>query len=168
LLGHKGVVPVSWWGRLLAASAMIASILLLSLLTGVIASVLTIRQFDSGISHPSDLRYARVVSITSSTSADYLRRRRIAFQTRPTARAALQAVIDRQADAAVYDEALLKYLANTEFAESIQVLPISFNTQEYAIALRPNSPLRKPINGALLRYRASDGWDDLLYRYLGE
>lgn len=62
----------------------------------------------------------------------------------------------------------MKYLANTRFADNIQVLPISFNTQEYAIALRPGSPLRKPINEALLRYRASDSWDDLLYRFLGD
>lgn len=79
LLGHKGVVPVSILGRILAASAMIASILLVSLLTGVIASVLTVQQLDSGISHPSDLRHVRTVTVGSSTSADYLRRRRISF-----------------------------------------------------------------------------------------
>jgi hypothetical protein len=35
-------------------------------------------------------------------------------------------------------------------------------------ALKPQSPLRRPLNEALLRYRASDPWDDLIYRYLGE
>lgn len=168
LLGHKGIVPVSTLGRLVAGCAMIASLLLLSLLTGVIASVLTIQQLDVGIVHPSDLRHVRVVSVASSTSADYLDRRRIAFQTRPAAAEALQAVVDGQADAVVYDEAMLKYLAHSEFPESILVLPVSFNTQEYAIALQPGSPLRKPLNEALLRYRASDHWDELIYRYLGE
>ena len=167
LLGHKGVIPASTLGRILAAFAMIASILLVSLLTGVIASVLTVRQLESGIARPSDLRHVRTVTVASSTSADYLRRRRIRFQTRATAAEALQAVARNDSDAAVYDEALIKYLANTEFSESIQVLPISFNIQEYAIALPPGSPLRKRINEALLRYRASDSWDDLVYRYLG-
>jgi ABC-type amino acid transport substrate-binding protein len=147
---------------------MIASILLLSLLTGVIASVLTVQQLDTGIAHPRDLRHVRAVTVASSTSADYLRRRYISFQTRPTAQAALRAVADGQADAVVYDQALLKYLANTEFVGIVQVLPVSFNTQEYAIALRPESPLRKPLNEALLRYRASDGWDELIYRFLGD
>lgn len=167
LLSHKGVVLVSVWGRVVAACSMIASIMLLSLLTGVIASVLTVQQLDIGIKHPSELRHVRVVTVASSTSADYLRRRRIGFQTLPTAAAALQAVADRQADAAVYDEPLLKYMVNTEFAETMQVLPVSFNTQEYAIALPPESPLRKPINEKLLQFRASDGWDELVYRYLG-
>jgi ABC-type amino acid transport substrate-binding protein len=168
LLGHKGVIPVSTLGRTLAACAMLLSILLLSLLTGVIASVLTVHQLDTGIYHPSDLTNVRVVTVASSTSAEYLRRRRVAFETRPTAEAVLQAAAEGEADAAVYDDALLKYLANSGFAETIQILPISFHTQEYAIALRPNSPLRKPLNEAMLRYRASDGWEELTYRYLGE
>lgn len=168
LLGHKGIVPVSAWGRIVAVCSMLASIMLLSLLTGVIASVLTVRQLETGLDHPSDLRHVRTVTVSASTSADYLRRRRIRFQTKATAEEALQSLARGDSDAVVYDEALLKYLATTEFADSIQVLPLSFNEQEYAIALQPDSPLRKPLNGVLLRYRASDAWDELVYRYLGE
>lgn len=167
LLGHKGVIPVSILGRILAMTAMLLSILLLSLLTGVITSVLTIGQLDTGIGHPSDLSDVRVVTVANSTSANYLLRRRIAFRTRNTADAVLQAVAQGAADAAVYDAALLKYMANREFAESIQVLPLTFNAQEYAIALPSDSTLRKPLNEALLRFRASDSWDELIVRYLG-
>jgi ABC-type amino acid transport substrate-binding protein len=167
LLGHKGVVPMSLWSRLLAACAMLASIMLLSILTGVIASVLTVRQLETGIEHPTDLRHVRTVTVASSTSAEYLRRRRISFKTRATAQEALEAIVDRDADAVVYDQAMLKYLANSSFFETVHVLPVAFNTQEYAIALRPGSPLRKPINEALLKFRASDSWDVMLYRYLG-
>lgn len=168
LLGHKGVFPASLGGRIVAACSMIASILLLSLLTGIIASVLTVQQLETGIAHPTELRHVRTVTVASSTSADYLRRRRIGFQTYATAEFALQALTRGEADAAVYDEALLKYLANTIFAENIRVLAMSFNEQEYAIALQPNSPLRKPLNDALLRFRAGDSWDELVFRYLGE
>ncbi len=168
LLGHKGIVPVTAWGRLVAGCTMLASILLLSLLTGVIASVLTVRQLEIGISSPSDLRSVRTVTVEHSTSADYLRRRRISFRTQSTAEAALEDVVRGRSDAAVYDEALLRYLAITEFADGIHVLPVSFNTQEYAIALQPDSALRKPLNEALLRFRTSDSWEDLVYRYLGD
>ena len=161
-------MPVSAWGRLLAAAAMISSIFLISTLTGIIASVLTLQQLDTGISQPEDLKRVRVVTVASSTSADYLRSRHIGFQSRPNADAMLNSVVEGKADAAVYDEALLKYLVNTKFSESILVMPVSFNTQEYAIALRPESELRKPLNEALLRFRASDNWDDLIYRYFGD
>ena len=168
LLGNKGVVPVNTWSRVVAGFSMFGSILLVSLLTGIIASVLTVQHLEVGITDVDDLRNVRVVTVESSTSAEYLSRRRVTYRTRASAEEALRAVVDNEADAAVYDEALLKYLTLTEFSDKLQVLPVSFNTQEYAIALKPETPLRKPINEALLRFRASDNWDDLIFRYLGD
>lgn len=168
LLGHKGINPVSTAGRLVAVSAMVASFLVLSVITGVITSVLTVHQLDSGIDDPNDLRNARVVTVSPSTAADYLTRRRVSFRAMPTAEAALQAVAEGRADAAVYDKPLLRYLVTEKFSETVQVLSVSFNTQEYAIALAPDSPLRKPLNTALLSYRASDLWEEMIFRYLGE
>ncbi|WP_182867912.1 transporter substrate-binding domain-containing protein [Rhodopirellula sp. JC639] len=168
LLGHKGIAPVSIWGRVLATIAMLASIAVISLITGVVASALTVRQLDIGIAHPSDLRHVTVVTVSGSTSADYLRSRRIAFRVYATPEEALRAVDDGKADAVVYDRALMNYLALLEFNDRIEVLPVSFNSQEYAIALKPDSELRRPLNEELLRYRATDAWSDLLYRYLGE
>ncbi|WP_339729533.1 transporter substrate-binding domain-containing protein [uncultured Gimesia sp.] len=168
LLGHKGIVPVSKMGRLLALVAMFASIIVLLILTGVITSVMTVQQLNSGITRVTDLHHVRVASVTSSTSAEYLRQRRIFFHGYSTPQEAIQAVVEDRADAVVYDAALLKYLAREEFSNRIDVLPVLFNIQEYAIALQINSDLRKPLNEELLRYRESDPWDALLYRYLGE
>lgn len=168
LLGHKGIVPVSTMGRVLAMLAMLVSLIILSILTGVITSVLTVQQLDVGIKHPTDLHRLRVATVSSSTSVDYLRQRRVFFREFESPDAALQAVDDGQADAVVYDDALLKYLAIERFPNRIDVLPILFNVQEYAIALRPDSELRKSVNEELLRFRESDAWDELVYRYLGE
>ncbi len=168
LLGHKGIIPVSTLGRVLATLAMFASIIVLSILTGVITSVLTVQQLDTGISRATDLHDVRVATVESSTSADYLRHRRIFFRSYDTPHDAIEAVDDGNADAVVYDAALLKYSASTEFANLIDVLPITFNVQEYAIALPLGSQLRKRLNEELLRYRESDAWEELVYRYLGE
>tara|TARA_R110002111_G_scaffold255157_1_gene321221 strand:+ start:8834 stop:9940 length:1107 start_codon:yes stop_codon:yes gene_type:complete len=168
LLGHKGIVPVSKMGRVLAAVAMFASIIVLLILTGMITSVMTVEQLNSGITRVTDLHHVRVASVTSSTSAEYLRQRRIFFHAYSTPQEAIQAVDEDKADAVVYDAALLKYLASEEFSNRIDVLPVLFNIQEYAIALQVNSALRKPLNEELLRFRESDAWDELVYRYLGE
>ncbi|MEZ6080201.1 MAG: transporter substrate-binding domain-containing protein [Pirellulaceae bacterium] len=168
LLGHKGITPVSTLGRILATCAMLCSIIVLSIFTGIITSVLTVQQLDTGILDVTDLHRARVVTVQASTSEDYLRNRRIAFRSYPDANGAIQAVEKDEADAVVYDAALLKYLATEKFANRINVLPVTFNVQEYAIALSPNNQLRKPLNSELLRYRESDAWEDLVYRYLGE
>lgn len=168
LLGHRGIMPVSAMGRILATCAMLCSIIVLSVFTGIITSVLTVQQLDTGILDVTDLHRARVVTVEASTSEDYLRKRRIVFRSYPDAHGAIQAVEKDDADAVVYDAALLKYLATEKFANRINVLPVTFNVQEYAIALSPNSQLRKPLNSELLRYRESDAWEDLVYRYLGE
>lgn len=168
LLGHKGVVPVSVMGRILATCAMLASIVVLSIITGVVTSVLTIQQLDVGIDRATDLHHVRVATVASSTSAEYLRQRHMAFREYQTPRESIHAVDDNKADAVVYDSALLKYLVSADFVNRIDVLPVSFNLQEYAIALAPDSDLRKPLNEALLRYRESDAWDELVYQYLGE
>lgn len=167
LLGHKGVVPVSTLGRFLALAAMVSSIIVMSILTGVITSVLTVQQLDSGISRATDLYHVRVATILDSTSAEYLKQRQIFFSEFNSAEEALQAVVAGQADAVVYDAALLKYLVGEEFPNQLEVLPVVFNIQEYAIGLQLMSELRKQLNEELLRYRESDAWDQLLFRYLG-
>lgn len=168
LLGHKGIIPVSVMGRIIAVFAMLASIMVLSILTGVITSVLTVQQLDTGIARATDLHHVRVATVASSTSADYLRQRQIYFRSYETPRDAILAVDEDRADAVVYDAALLKYLASEEFGNRIDVLPVIFNVQEYAIGLQPASDLRKPLNEELLRYRESDAWDEIVFRYLGE
>ena len=57
------------------------------------------------------------------------------FRGYETAREAIEAVDADDADAVVYDAALLKYMARDEFANRVDVLPVVFNVQEYAIAL---------------------------------
>ncbi len=168
LFGHKGIIPVSTMGRLLATLAMVASLIVLSILTGVITSVLTVGQLDTGIKRSTDLHHLRVATVAESTSADYLRHRRIFYRGYETPVDAIEAVDTNKADAVVYDAALLKYFASDEFANRIDVLPVIFNVQEYAIALPPDHSLRKRLNEELLRFRESDAWDELIYRYLGE
>lgn len=168
LLGHKGVVPATGPARMLAALVMVASTVAVSALTGVLASVMTVNQLGTMIEHPDDLRHMRTVTVASSTSADYLKARHIRHRTHPTIDKAMRALAEGKSDAVVYDLAMLKYRRNTDLTDSIDVLPQSFNVQQYAIALQPQSGLRKPVNQALLTITSSDQWSDVLYRYLGE
>ena len=48
-----------------------------------------------------------------------------------------------------------------------RVLDVTFHTQDYAIALPDNSPLRIPINRAILAISDSQEWRDLIRQYLG-
>ena len=71
-------------------------------------------------------------------------------------------------DAAVYDAPVLRHVAASQLAGKISVLPGLFQRQDYAIALRPGSPLREDLNRALLRRISQPEWEATLFRYLGD
>lgn len=168
LIGHKGVVPATGMARVLAMIVMIVSTVAISALTGVFASALTISQIESNISHPDDLRHMRTATVASSTSQEYLASRQIRHHEFLSVDEALQAMLNDEVDAVVYDIAMLKYRRSTSFKDRIEVLPQSFNDQQYAIALSPDSDFRKQVNQALLSVTSGDAWRDILFRYLGE
>jgi hypothetical protein len=51
---------------------------------------------------------------------------------------------------------------------SLKVLSVTFDPQNYAIALPVSSELRVPLDIALLEAVTSDWWRQVLYRYLGQ
>jgi hypothetical protein len=51
---------------------------------------------------------------------------------------------------------------------ALQVLSVTFDPQNYAIALPPNSAVRVPLDIALLETVTGEWWQRVLYRYLGQ
>ena len=166
--GHKGIFPSTVTGRFLAAACMLTSILLLSVLTGAIASILTVNQLDSPIRDENDLRYVRASAVLGTSSEAFLRRERIPFQSVEGPRAGLDALEAGQVDALVYDAPMMSYLILKEERGGLRVLDNTLESQDYAVALPLDSPWRKRINEALLDVRSSRRWSELLYRYVGQ
>ena len=48
----------------------------------------------------------------------------------------------------------------------VEVLPNTFDRQDYCIALPTGSPLREPINRILLDDKTRALWKDILFEYL--
>ncbi len=167
LLGHKGIIPATATARLLALLVMITSTIAVSALTGVITSAMTVARIGHVVRHPDDLRHLRIATVSDSTSVQYLQRRHLAYREHDVVSDALQSLAKGEAEAVVFDLGMLKYQTKTQFADSIEVLPIQFNVQQYAIGLTPNSDLRRKLNQVLLEVTTSDEWADILYRYLG-
>lgn len=167
-VGYGDKAPTTLIGRIIAVIWMFAAVITISTFTAAISSSLTVQKLGSLIKGPDDLPRVRVGTIGDTTSADYLQKRRIAFQSYQTAPDGLKAIQTDDIDAFVYDSPLLRYLVNTQYNGVLQVLPGTFLPQDYAIGLPPNSPLREPINRALLRKISEPAWQDTLYRYLGQ
>lgn len=164
-LGHKGIFPTTAVGRTLAISTMIASVVLLSVLTGAIASQLTVAQLNTLVRSVADLDRVRTAAVQGTSGAAFLRAQRIRFEEVETIEEGVALLQERELDALVHDQPLLEYLLND--VDDLQVLPRTLDTQDYAFALRPDSALRKDTNAALLRIRNSAAWAEIRYQYLG-
>lgn len=166
LLGHKGIFPATAIGRVLAASCMLVSILMLSVLTGAIASALTVGHFESWIRDENDLRHVRAFAVEGSSSAEYLRRQRIVFESVPSVTAGLDAVASGRGEAFVHDAPLLEYEVAQHHAGVVHVLARQFELQDYAVAVGQGSVLRERLNKVLLDVRSSPEWARIQYEYL--
>ena len=159
--------PSSLPGRLLAIVWMIVSIITLAVFTGGITSAITTHQLQGLVRNVDDLRSLRVGVVNGSSSVEFLDQQRIVHHGFTDPIAALNAVKAGRIDAFVYDRPLLSWIVRGGFP-GLQVSKVTFDPQNYAIALPLNSALRLPLDIALLDAVTSEWWKQELYRYLGQ
>ncbi|ARQ01109.1 transporter substrate-binding domain-containing protein [Pseudorhodoplanes sinuspersici] len=164
-IGHAG--PRTMPGRFVAMLWMVGSIIAIAVFTAGITSALTIRHLQGNVQSVTDLSKVRVGMVASSSTEEVLDRIRVSYKAYPNAKEGLQAIRRGEIDAFVYDRPLLAWIVNQDFRFTIHLLDVSFDPQHYALALPPGSPLRKPLNIAILKSVQSSWWDDVLYRYMG-
>jgi len=146
---------------------MIVSIITLAVFTGGITSAITTHQLQGLVRNIDDLRSLRVAVVNGSSSAEFLDQQRIAHRAFTDPTAALNAVKAGSVDAFVYDRPLLSWMVRGSFP-TLQVLKVTFDPQNYAIAAPLNSALRVPLDVALLETVTNEWWQQVLYRYLGQ
>tara|TARA_R110002095_G_scaffold216599_1_gene214948 strand:- start:24646 stop:25710 length:1065 start_codon:yes stop_codon:yes gene_type:complete len=167
-VGYGDKVPKTIPGRLIGFVWMFVGLFIIASFTAAVTSALTVTQLKSRVIGPADLSRVKVATVQSSTSEKYLRSRQIVFKKYPDVRVALEALKKGQVEAIVYDAPIMRYETNRHFEGEIQVLPVLFERQNYAIALPNDSPLREPINQVILRLSGSPEWKSVLADYLGE
>jgi len=163
-VGYGDKAPKTPGGRIIAIIWMFASILLISSFTASISASLTAEKLVGKVRGANDLPHARVGALSQSESFQSLARRKIAAQGFLTIDEGLQAVADNNIDAFVFDEAVLKNVVASKFAGHVKVLPVTFEHYYVSMGVQNASPLREPINRALLKFMATDEWPRLLDR----
>jgi polar amino acid transport system substrate-binding protein len=166
-VGYGDKAPRTVGGRVVALMWMFAAIIIISTFTGMIASALTATRLEGKVQGPSDLANVRVGSVPNSASDGWLAERHVAFRPYKDVKSGLGALAAGRIDAFVYDKPLLQYLIKEDSDGKVSLLPDRFGRQDYAIALPQGSPLREPMNRALLRVVESRTWNDIVFKYLG-
>lgn len=167
-VGYGDKAPRTLAGRVVGFVWMFTAIVVISFFTAAIASSLTVTRLETRVQGPQDLPFARVGGLEGAAPMMYLARRGVGATGNPTISDGLAAVALDEIDAFVHDAPILRYRVRQEFSGQLRVLPGIFQEQYYGIALPAGSELRNAMNQVLLDYLASDEWEALKRRYLGE
>ncbi len=159
--------PTTTLGRLLAMLWMGLSVIAIAVLTAGLTAQLTVKQLQGLVHGVDDLQSVRVGVVRDTASLDYLTRRGIGFHTYNTANDGLTALQAGKLDAFVYDRPLLAWTIRRGFADTLDILDVTFDRQNYAIAVPNGSALRQSINLMLLPLLNSQWWEELNKQYLG-
>ncbi|MEE9122731.1 MAG: transporter substrate-binding domain-containing protein [Syntrophobacteria bacterium] len=166
-VGYGDKAPKTFGGRMVALIWMLASIILIASFTAAITASFTVGELKGKVRGLSDLPGVRVGSLTQSESFDFLAKRGIAVLPFENSRDGLQAIVDKKIDAFVFNESVLKHLVRTEFPDRVHVLAGTFDHYYASMAVPSGSPLREPLNRALLKIITKDDWLRLVEFYLG-
>jgi ABC-type amino acid transport substrate-binding protein len=165
-VGYGDKAPKTAGGRIVALVWMIFSIVFIASFTANITTALTMKELSGKVRGFNDLYNARVGAVSGSEGFDFLTKQGITVIPFEGMQEGVAAVAGRTIDAFVLNEQVLKYLAKREFPGRVQVLPETYDEYFVSMALPQNSPLRKPINKALLQLMKSRNWTELRNRYI--
>jgi len=166
-VGYGDKAPRTPGGRMVALVWMLVSVVSISGFTATITTSLTVGELSGKVRGLRDLAGVRVGSVARSLPLSSLGARGIAVQSFENERDGLRAVAEGRLDAFVYDELVLRYLATTEFPARVHVLTGTYDHYYVSMGLPSDSPLREPLNRALLEITRGDEWPRLLERHVG-
>ena len=120
------------------------------------------QRLRSTIHGPDDLPGKTIASVSGTVAGDYLAQRGLQFVSVNDGPAAIRMLTQGEVQAVVFDAPTLQYWAARQGNGVVQVVGPIFRQEKYAIAVAEGSPLRKPINQALLEIY-EDGTYDKIY-----
>lgn len=165
--GQQPFHPHSAFGRLLGALCVFISIIFVAYFTAAVTSAMTVEQLRSDINGPDDLPGKKVATVAGSTSTAYLKGANISFTEFAKISQAFDALLAKQADAVVFDAPVLLYFAANEGKGKVNVAGPVFRREAYGILFPQGSPLRKPVNEALLKLREKGLYDEIYRKWFG-
>ncbi len=166
-VGYGDKVPRTLAGRVLGILWMLASIVLISSLTAALASRLTLEELSGDVRGVQDLPGLRVGAVEETRALGSLADRGLAPEPFLNEYDGLEALMASRLDAFIFDQLVLRYLARTDFAGRVRVLPNTFDQYFIKMAMPEGSPLREPLNRSMLEIVEEGDWKRQVRRYVG-
>jgi polar amino acid transport system substrate-binding protein len=166
-IGYGDKLPKTIGGRIVSLIWMFSGIILVTFFIATMTSMLTVNQLETSVRGLEDLKKALVGTMPYTTSESFLKNSLISCKTYKSIDEGLEALINGETKAFVYDAPELRYRIKQRFQGKLDVLPHTYSQENYGIALVNNSPLRKSMNRVLLEKIRQQEWQETLNHYLG-
>ena len=167
-VGYGDITPHRWMGRFVAMLVMVMGIGLFSLIIAQLSAGITLAGLDSGIRGPEDLRDRAVATVAGSTSVEALHGYGALVREVPVIEQAYGLLRTGAVDAVVFDAPPLLLYVKEHPGEPVALVGPLLNKQSYGIAFPPDSPLREPVNRALLELSENGASERLYKKWFGE
>ena len=167
-VGYGDKTPKSTVGRVIAVSWMFASLVWVSLLSTSLVSRLTADRVESRDSISNiDLTRKRLAAVAQSSGAEYLDAHALQYMKFNNLPEALDALANNKFDAVVNSVGALQYLISKRY-RGAEEMPQGLLAPAYmAIALPEHSPLKRPVDEALVEITSDPEWISLEERFFG-
>lgn len=166
-LGCENIAPTRVAGRLLGVVWMLAGVALYSYVTATLTSTMTKDALVSDIRTVSDLQDQPVATVAGSSSVRFLESADVKPRAFPDLESACRALAAGEVKAVVYDAPLLKYYLTANSGGKLRLVGDLLEKQDYGFAFPDGSPLRKPVNEALLKLAEEGYLDELERKWFG-
>jgi polar amino acid transport system substrate-binding protein len=165
-VGYGDKTPKTTIGRAVAILWMLGSVVLVSLLSTSLVSRLTADRVETRDAAASiDLSGKKLAAVAQSSGAEYLDEMHLRYAKFKDLPEALDALASGQSNAVVNSVGALQYFISKRYAKALE-LPQGLLAPAYmAIALPQHSPLKRPIDRALIRITTGAEWRALEERY---
>jgi len=167
-VGYGDKTPKTNWGRMIAIFWMLGSVVLVSLLSTSMVSRLTAERVESSVDvAASDLTGKKLAAAAHSSGAEYLDGLRLPYAKFQNLQEALDSLADGRSDAVVNSVGALRYFIAKRYAKVVQ-MPQGLLAPAYmAVALPAGSPLKKPLDRAMMKITAGPEWRSAEEHFFG-
>ncbi len=166
-VGYGDRVPETPAGRVVIGIWMLVSLVVVSSLTAFLATALTVSELATGgIEGATDLAGRRVAVVDGTTSVSFARRFDAELAREPSLADAVQAVVDGEAEAVVYDRPILQWQLQSMGDHGLHVVEQGYDPLGYGFALGRELRLDHELDAALLGLFESGELDELVARWL--
>ena len=153
-VGYGDKAPITRTGRGITGAWMVISLIAVSSLTASLASAFTLflsGATETAISSPDQLNGRRVAVVEGTSGMELAQRGGMRMVGAPDLKSAIQLMVEKQADALIFDRPAIRYFLKNNPNVSLRLAPFTLSEETYGFVIKPASPLRTPMDVSILK-----------------